>query len=487
MTVASLDTRPLVWVIALALIGCAVTILSGMAAALTYTGFEPILRSFGFTLQHFRAVHDAFAFGWVFLGGAAVVYFYLYRQYGEPSAAARKRIVWNVILWTAAGVGIVATLLSGRFSGREYLGYHPFFSLLIIAGWFLFARNYFERSRRLKGRPVYIYMWTVGILLFFITYIEGHLYLLDALSDRPIRDMAIQWKSAGTMVGSFNQIVYGSCMYIACCIKGDDDYAYSRPAFALLWVGLLNTFANYGHHTYHLPQSAWIHWISFVVSMLEIIILAKVLLDLLSLRKSSTATNDHRISDSFLRSTTGWVFLMLTLSLLISVPPLNALIHGTHVVVAHSMGSMLGIDSMILWAAFSYLLWYLVGAAHPVVSGARVRLAIPFINIFLVIFWFAYLIRGLAAGWIRYFGPSAPDFSVLIEDTFPLVMVASGFGLALAVLWMLAHWLVALGPLSRAAPVTAARSAVLVGTGRPNEPVTAIASEASGEKSDYRL
>ena len=312
-----------------------------MAAALTYTGFEPVLRSLGFTLQHFRSVHDTFAFGWVFLGGAAVVYFYLYREYGEPSAAARKRIVWNVILWTVAGVGIVVTLLAGQFSGREYLGHHPIFSLLIIAGWFLFARNYFERSRRLKGRPVYIYMWSVGILLFFVTFIEGHLYLLDAVSDRPVRDLAIQWKSAGTLVGAFNQIAYGSCMYIACCINGDDKYAYSRPAFALLWVGLLNTFANYGHHTYHLPQSAWIHWISFIVSMLEIVILAKVFLDLLALRRASAATNDFRVSDGFLRSTTAWIFLMLTLSLLISVPPLNALIHGTHVVVAHSMGGLI--------------------------------------------------------------------------------------------------------------------------------------------------
>ena len=484
MTNASLDTRPLVWVIALALVGCAVTILSGMAAALTYTGFEPVLRSLGFTLQHFRSVHDTFAFGWVFLGGAAVVYFYLYREYGEPSAAARKRIVWNVILWTVAGVGIVVTLLAGQFSGREYLGHHPIFSLLIIAGWFLFARNYFERSRRLKGRPVYIYMWSVGILLFFVTFIEGHLYLLDAVSDRPVRDLAIQWKSAGTLVGAFNQIAYGSCMYIACCINGDDKYAYSRPAFALLWVGLLNTFANYGHHTYHLPQSAWIHWISFIVSMLEIVILAKVFLDLLALRRTSAATNDFRISDGFLRSTTAWIFLMLTLSLLISVPPLNALIHGTHVVVAHSMGSMIGIDSMILWAAISYLLWYLVGADHPVVSGARVRLAIPFINVFLLVFWLAYLIRGLAAGWIQYFGPSAPDFSVLIEDTFPLVMVVSGFGLAVTVLWMLAHWLVALGPLARATTVTAARGARPAESLRPIEAVTVIASEASGDKSD---
>ncbi len=438
------DCRMLAWPVVLALTACLVAVTSGMVAAVTYTDAEPALRSIGLTLQHLRAVHETFAFAWVFLGGVAIVYFYLFDSFGSPPPPVRRRMVWHVTLWTVAGVGILVTLLAGRFTGREYLGYHPVFSALILAGWVLFAWNYFGQvGWRLKTRPAYIYMWSVGIVLFVITFLEGHLYLLDALSARPLRDIAVQWKSNGTMVGSFNMLAYGSLLYIAGRLRGDDGYAHSRTAFALLLIGVLNTFTNYGHHTYHLPQSPLIHWISFAVSMLETVILAKCFVDIVATRRTPRAAEDLQIPDRFVRSGMVWTFLMLVLALSISVPPLNALIHGTHVVVAHSMGSMIGIDSMILWAALSYVLWHLVGPRHPVVRGARVRAAVPLVNAFFFVLWIAFLARGVAAGWVRYAGPSAPDLSLVVQ-VFPVVMVVSGFGFGAAVLWILANWLIAL-------------------------------------------
>jgi|TARA_B100001964_G_scaffold25924_1_gene25856 nitric oxide reductase subunit B len=441
---ATTASRAFVWMALLALGACAVTIVSGTLAALTYTDSELVLRSAQLTLQQLRPVHETFAFAWVFLGGVAIVYFYLHHTFGPPSAAMRRRTVWQIVLWTVAGLGILVTLLSGRFTGREYLGYHPAFSVLILAGWLLFAWNFFEQSGiSLSNRPAYIYMWSIAIPLFVITYLEGHLYLFDVVSGRPVRDIAIQWKANGTLVGSFNLLAYGSLMWVSGRIRGDDGYAHSRTAFALLFVGVLNTFTNYGHHTYHLPQTAWIHWISFVISMLEVIILAKVFLDVLALLWTASDPQAHRVSQWFIRSATMWTFVMTAVAIALAVPPLNTLIHGTHVVVAHSMGSMLGIDSMILWAALAYGLEAVLGSQHPVVCGRRVRLAAPLLSLFLFVFLLSYLARGAAAGWARYVGPSAPDFSWLIA-VFPGVMALSGIGLAVTVLWIVAQWMVAL-------------------------------------------
>ncbi|MFQ5702761.1 MAG: cbb3-type cytochrome c oxidase subunit I [Gemmatimonadales bacterium] len=433
----------LAWLVLLAIAACALTIMSGLGAALTYTDLEPTLRSAGLTLQHFRAIHETFAFAWVFVGGASVVYLYLHANHGSLSTATRQRFAWQLVLWSAAGVGILISLLTGHFTGREYLEYHPFFSVLIVAGWLLFAWNYFSYlGGGLKGQPVYIYMWSIGIGLFVISFTEGHLYLLDFLSARPERDLAVQWKSNGTLVGAFNQIVYGSLMYVAGKISGDDSYAHSRTAFALFVVGALNTFTNYGHHTYHLPQTPVIHWISFLVSMLEVIILAKVFLDLLSLRRGPGVAPEHRTAGSFIHSATVWTFSLLIVALLISVPPLNALIHGTHVVVAHSMGSMIGIDSMILWAALSYTLWYIASDRTDGSFGRRVYRAVPPLNTFLAVFLISYLLRGAAAGWTRYAGATAGDFSQIFI-LFPAIMVVSGLGVAICTLWILLQWLVA--------------------------------------------
>ena len=43
-------------------------------------------------------------------------------------------------------------------------------------------------------------------------------------------------------------------------------------------------------------------------------------------------------------------------AVLISIPPLNAIIHGTYVVTGHAMGAMIGIDTMILLGAIIWIL-----------------------------------------------------------------------------------------------------------------------------------
>lgn len=430
----------------LALAACCGALLSGTAAALAYTAQDPLQKFLGITLQHLRPLHETAAFAWVFLGGVTVVYLYLHESGGALGPAARRRAAWQTAIWGAAGVGISVTVLSGSFTGREYLGYHPLFSLAILAGWLLFAYNFFAREgASLRAQPVYVFMWSVAIPLFVLTYLEAHLYLLDELSRRPVRDIAMQWRSNGVLVGSFNLLAYGSLTYVVGRIRGDDSYAYSRTAFALFWVGLLNTFTNFGHHTYHLPQSPWIHQISFAVSMLEVVILTRVLLDVWGLSRQDSVTGRYGTAAAFIRAATLWTCLLLFLSLAIAVPPLNALVHGTHVIVAHSMGSMLGIDSMILWAAFAYLLCQLQCSDRACAKGRRL---IPVVNASLLLFLLAFLARGAADGWTRYAGPSAPDMSHVFA-LFPTLMVAAGLTLAGSVLWILSSWIRVLWPLAR--------------------------------------
>lgn len=422
----------------IALGSLAVVVISGLLAALVYIRWEPVLRQAGITLSHLRPIHETFALGWVFIAGVTVIHYYLGSTFGPPSTAACRRLKWQAGLWTMAGSGALLAYVTGHFSGREYLGYHPVFSLLILVGWFMFARNYFERmGTSLRSRPVYVYMWTVAIPLFVVTYIESHLYLLDFISSRPVRDIAMQWKSNGVLVGSFNLLTYGSLMYIAGRLRRNDDYAYSRTAFALFFVGVFNTFINYGHHTYHLPQSPWIHWISFSVSMMEIVIVAKLLVDLVGLAGRRKDSQDPGISQLFMRSATAWSLIMVALSIGIAIPPLNALIHGTHVVVAHSMGSMIGINTCILMGAIAFIVSDLKGSDHPVVRSALLKPLLLLFNISFLSLWLAFLGRGIAAGWSRYAGPSAPDFSTVIA-LFPNVVLAAGAGLTVALLGFIA-------------------------------------------------
>jgi len=436
--------KPLIWLALLALGACSMTFLIGLPVALTYTDRFTLLREWGITLQHLRPIHESCAFAWVFIGGVTMVHLWLAREYGPPDAATRRRTLLMTLLWAAAGVGIIISLLAGHFTGREYQGYSPVFSVLIVLGWLLFARNFYGRvGASLKGRPVFVIMWWISIPLFLITYAEAHAYLLEYVSLRPLRDLAIQWKAAGAHVGSFNLLAYGSLMFVASAMQGSEEYARSRTAFAFFTVGLLNTFTNYGHHTYHLPQSAWVHWTSFIVSMLELLILAKICLDVGQLLRKRDSASEDPVIDGFLRSTTLWTFLMLTLAIVIAIPPLNALLHGTHAISAHVMGSMVGIDSMILWAGMAYLVRSVAGSGHPSLQRASVRVSVRMISVFLFGFIGVYLLRGASAGWSRYAGATASDHSTLVA-LFPTLMMIFGAGLMASTLWVLVNWMTAL-------------------------------------------
>jgi hypothetical protein len=156
-------------------------------------------------------------------------------------------------------------------------------------------------------------------------------------------------------VGSYNLFVYGSIIYIGERISGDGSYGHSKVAYALFGVGLLNSFTNFAHHTYHLPQDPLVKWISFVVSMMEIVILCRALYDLLRLFRTQSAGPFCAARGSFAASKYWSVFILLS-AVLISVPPLNAIIHGTYAVTGHAMGATIGIDTMVLIGALIWIL-----------------------------------------------------------------------------------------------------------------------------------
>ncbi len=271
-----------------AVVALAIGMLSGVLAVLYYIpGLAPIMRSMGVQFTSLRPIHTTFVGAFIFLGGVAVVHRYFEDVAGPMRRAERLRLRLQVILWAIAGTGILVTLIFGIFSGREYLGYHPLLSIPILLGWMLFAWNFVgHMGRGVFSRPIQVTMWTVGVFFFMYTFIEQHGWLLPRVFSDPLVDLRVQWKATGTLVGSMNLFVYGSLYYLGGKLSGDERYAHSNLAYALFAVGLLNSFTNFGHHTYHLPQNDAVKWISFIISMTEIILLARVVSDIAGMVKA---------------------------------------------------------------------------------------------------------------------------------------------------------------------------------------------------------
>jgi len=339
------------------LIAIAVTLVGGMLGALySIPTLAPAFQSLGLDLRQLRPIHTTFASAWIFLGGVAVVHRWLQDYGGTATRGDRIRLRVQVLCWAIAGAGILVTLIVGVGSGREYLGFHPIFSALILTGWLCYAWNFFRvAGPNFFERPLYLTMWGVGMLFFIVTFVEQHLYLLPGIFANPLQDLQVQWKATGTLVGAFNLFVYGSIIYIGERISGDPEYGHSKVAYALFGVGLLNSFTNFAHHTYHLPQDHLVKWISFVVSMMEISILCRASYDLLNLVRTTEDRAFCAARGSFAASTYWSVFILLS-AVLISVPPLNAIIHGTYAVTGHAMGATIGIDTMVLIGAIIWIL-----------------------------------------------------------------------------------------------------------------------------------
>ena len=389
------------------LIAIAVTLVGGLLGALySVPSLAPTFQSLGLDLRQLRPIHTTFASAWIFLGGMAVVHRYLMDHGGAATSGDRWRLRVQVLCWAAAGLGILATLLVGVGSGREYVGFHPAFSVLIVVGWLCYAWNFFRVvGPGFWNRPLYVTMWGVGTVLFVYTFLEQHAYLLPGIWGDPVHDLRIQWKATGTLVGAFNLFVYGSVIYIGERISGDAAYGHSRTAYALFTVGLLNSFTNFAHHSYHLPQRELVKWIAFVVSMMEIIILVRAVSDLWALVKEREDRPFCATRGSF-AAAKYWSVAIVGSAVLISIPPLNAIIHGTYAVTGHAMGATIGIDTMILlgaaiWIVGEYLRVRDGGAAADVLHCTRMRWSVVGLNVGVALLVVWLHVAGVVTGVTR--------------------------------------------------------------------------------------
>ena len=417
-------------------------VFAGMLTVLHYIApASDDLHALGASMQRMRPMHTTFASAWIYAGCLAVIYHYLGTHHGGLSRGDHLRFKAHTWLWVIAGAGFVYTMLGNHFTGREYLAFHPILAGILVLGWLLFAFSFLRRLRHgFWGQPIYIYFWTIGTLYFLYTFLEGHAhYLFAALQDKPTHDLAVQWKSCGTLVGSFNFLVYGCLVYVGEKVSGDKTYGQSKLAFALFGVGCLNSFTNFAHHTYHIPQDDTIKWIAFVVSMAEALIFLRLMFDLTkAVIQRSRPDNSTAV---FFSAAKWWSCVMIFLGIVISVPQLNSYLHGTHVIAGHAMGTELGIDTLVLFGALTYLLSQVGGNQSKItarLNGPHVRRQNFILNFAMVVLVAWLHIAGTFQGVTRYYGESLP---LWVAHGTTYLFPVFGFILALVLLHLCISWL----------------------------------------------
>jgi nitric oxide reductase subunit B len=224
-----------------------------------------------------RPLHTYLSINWIFTAATGIIYYYLPEVSGRKiysEKLAKLQIALQILILVLVTVFFVL----GKFGGREYLEFPPYIVILIVSSWLIFMYNFFMTVKpNYKTVPVYIWSWSTGLIFFLITTIEAQLWQLSFFNDNIIRDVTIQWKAMGSMVGSWNMLVYGTAMFAMEKISGDQKINQSKIAFFFYFLGLTNLMFNWGHHTYIVPASPTVKLIAYSISMTELLILANII------------------------------------------------------------------------------------------------------------------------------------------------------------------------------------------------------------------
>lgn len=340
--------------------------------------------------ERLRPVHTLLALAWIIPGALAAVQGYLGRPPGPVQTA----------LFVVAVLGSAASVLAGVYSGREYLSWSPWWSLpwfagMVLGGWAVLK----ELPRLLRQHPDSAWMLGLGALLVPLAFAEAHLYLLPAVGLDVGRDLAIQWHAVDTMIGGWNVLLYGASAMLV--LQHKAPRAWAGWLFAASVAGLLLT---YGHHHYASPQPLFLKNLAFAGSLLAGVHFVWHGRGWLRGGEANT------LEQSLMRGAQGWTLYAIGSGFLMALPPVNALLHGTTMVVSHAMAAMIGVNTLLILA--------LGFRVHPAQNEPAMVRAVRATNALLVVMVLLFIVAGAAEGALR----TAQPFEEL-RDTVELLLL----------------------------------------------------------------
>jgi nitric oxide reductase subunit B len=232
-------------------------------------------------------------------------------------------------------------------------------------------------------------------------------------------------------------LVYGTGMVVMERIGGDARPALSRTAYLLFALGLTNLLFGWAHHIYPVPAASWLRILAYAISMTEWLLLVRMIRQWRGTLDAGLKQR-HSLPHRFLFASEVWVFINLALALLISIPAINLFTHGTHITVAHAMGSTIGINTTILFASVCFI------------AGARMdraaRIGFWTFNGSLLLFWLCLVAAGTVKGWLTVTTDMA--FQPIMDRAWPFIagFAVSGIGLFIGLTLLVRHAAIALWP-----------------------------------------
>lgn len=372
--------------------------------------------------QQLRPMHVSAALFWIISGASCCALYFGNVEFGVLDKYP-TRVKAFVFTWITTIIIVFVFYSLQQYGGREYWEFPPLLSIPLLASWLMLMSAYVKPWLMIVDKkPLYLVMWATGILFFLITFIEQNLWHIEWFRQSYLREVTVQWKANGSMVGAWNQMIYGTSLYLMVKISGDKSIAQKHSVYYFYFLSLSNLMFNWGHHIYNVPTAGWVRHVSYAISMTEWLFFISMIR---SFRKKLQERRKlkHLVTYRFIIASELWLFLNLALAILMSIPAINRYTHGTHITVAHAMGTTIGINSMILLGAIGYVL----GIEN---TGNRVKKVVNIsyysVQSALLVFWLSLVVAGLLKGY-RNIVLQVENFNEMMR---PVLQVLTVFSLA---------------------------------------------------------
>ncbi|MCB9363397.1 MAG: cbb3-type cytochrome c oxidase subunit I [Flavobacteriales bacterium] len=418
--------------ISLSLLALIVGAIFGTLAGIQYV--KPDFLKDVITFNKMRPFHVSTVIGWIILCATGGIYYYLTNVL-KLNLFSKKLAATHLSLFILCAIAIYISFATGKMGGREYFAYAPIISIPIFLGWILFGINYFKTTlTQVKNWPVYLWMWGTGIAFMMYHLAETNFWMIPYFRENFIKDITVQWKSYGSLAGCWNMLVYGTAIFLMSKIKNDENIARGKKTFFFYFLGLTNLMLGWAHHTYIVPTQPWVRYLAYGISMTEWVVLISIIIDWKH-SLSQEKKEGNCMSYKFLMATDFWVFVNLIVALLISIPYINLFTHGTHITVAHSMGTTIGINTTILLASV-FFISNRENSTYLAKHTKLLKVGYWIFNISLGIFWICLLLGGVEKSIWMYFTDNPSTFGEMQNKLQPYmyVFLAAGYGILIGIL-----------------------------------------------------
>lgn len=327
--------------------------------------------------------------------------------------------------WHAAALGVffvssAAAIITGRGSGLEYTSWPLPLGLLPLAVLALTGRDAWRNISRLTARsPEGAWLFLVGICLTPLGLVER---VLGAGVDDASRALMIEWHALDTFFAGINTALYGLGTLL---VARPGGRSLRKPL--LFGVAAFVLVSTFGHHHYISAQPQTLKLIAFAASMLGMVSFVR---HIIAVRRPGPAPGAPAAAP-LIRTAAVWTLFAVGSGVIFAVPHINLLLHGTHAIVGHSMGAVIGVNvALVLGAMLGDTPW-----ATSRCGSARTRRATRWFNLTLGLLVADLFAAGVAKGVMRV-GGSHHDYQGVVRLILaPLPLL--GAALACVIAWLI--------------------------------------------------